>query len=100
MTQKWIQKVEERQEHLNCTHDMTNMYLTYSDEEATVDFVNDHEELYHRTNEHYKDKARKDCLFERGSPTVASCLSKCGRPGLNRKGRVKASSRDPSLDSR
>ena len=30
-----------------------------------MDFVKDHEELYNKTNEHFKDKARKDCLWER-----------------------------------
>ena len=44
---------------------MTNIYLTDSDEEAVVDFVKDHEELHHKTNEHFKDKSRKDCLWER-----------------------------------
>ena len=41
---------------------MTNIYLTDSDEKATVDFVKDHEELYDKTNEHFKDKAKKECL--------------------------------------
>ena len=40
---------------------ITNTYLTDSDEEAIVD----HEELYNNTNEHFKDKARKECLWER-----------------------------------
>ena len=31
---------------------MTNIYLTDSDEEAIVDFVKDHEELYDKTNGH------------------------------------------------
>ena len=44
---------------------MTNIYLTDSDEEVIVDFVKDHEELYDKTNEHFKDKARKECLWER-----------------------------------
>ena len=39
---------------------MTNIYLTDSDEEAIVDLVKDHEELYDKTNEHFKDKARKE----------------------------------------
>ena len=37
---------------------VTNTYL----EEATVDFVKDPEELYDNTNDHVKDKARKECL--------------------------------------
>ena len=30
-----------------------------------MDFVKDHEELYDKTNTHFKDKAREDCLRER-----------------------------------
>ena len=30
-----------------------------------MDFVKDHEELYDKTNEHFKDKAREECLWER-----------------------------------
>ena len=44
---------------------MTDIYLTDSDEEAIVDFAKDHEELYNKTNEHFKDKARNECLWER-----------------------------------
>ena len=43
---------------------MTNIYLTDSDKEAIVDFVKDHKELYDKTNEHFKDKGRKECLRE------------------------------------
>ena len=43
---------------------MSNIYLTDSDEEAIVDFVKDHEELYDKINELFKDKARKECLWE------------------------------------
>ena len=38
---------------------MMKIYLTDSDQEAIVDFVKD------KTNEHLKDKARKDCLWDR-----------------------------------
>ena len=41
---------------------MTNIKLTDSDEEAIVDFAKDHEELYDKSNQHFKDKARVDCL--------------------------------------
>ena len=44
---------------------MTNIHLTVSDEEAIVDFVKDHDELYYKTNKHFKDKARKECHWER-----------------------------------
>ena len=42
---------------------MTNIYLTDSNE-VFVDFVKEHKELYNKTNEHFKDKARKECLWE------------------------------------
>ena len=43
---------------------MTNIYLTDLDKEAIVDFVKDHEELYDKTDEYFKDKARKKCLWK------------------------------------
>ena len=43
---------------------MTNIYLTDLDEETIVDFEMDHEEFYGKTNEHFKDKARKECLWK------------------------------------
>ena len=43
---------------------MTYIYLTNTDE-AIVDFMKDHAELYDKTNEHFQDKARKECLWER-----------------------------------
>ena len=55
------QRLEERREHHS--HNtrgghMTNIYQTDSDEEAIVDFVKDHGELYN-ISEDFKDKARK-----------------------------------------
>ena len=52
---------------------MTNRqtYLTDLDKEGIVDFVKDLQDFYDKTNEHFKDKARKDCLQER----VASCCN-------------------------
>ena len=44
---------------------MTNIHLTDLDEEAIVDIVKAHEELYDKTNEHFKDKVRKECLWVR-----------------------------------
>ena len=44
---------------------MTNIYLTDLDEQAIVDYVKDHEKLYDKTNEYFKDKTRKECLWER-----------------------------------
>ena len=43
---------------------MTNIYLTDSDEEAIVDFEQGYKELYDKINEHFKDKTRKECLWE------------------------------------
>ena len=51
---------------------MTNIYLTDSEEEEIVDFVKDHKELYNKTNEHFKDKAMKECHWER-TFTVKVC---------------------------
>ena len=42
---------------------MTYIYLT--DEEVIADFVKDDEELYNKTNKHFQEKAREDCLWER-----------------------------------
>ena len=47
------------------TGHMTNIYLRDSDEETIVDFVKDNNNLYEKTNEHFKDKARKECLWEK-----------------------------------
>ena len=40
---------------------MTNIFVADFDEEAIVDFVNDQEELYDKTNELFKNK---DSLWE------------------------------------
>ena len=44
---------------------MPNICLTDLEEEAIVNFVKDHKELYDKTNEHFKDRTRKACLWER-----------------------------------
>ena len=44
---------------------MMNTYLTDSDEDVIVNFVKDHKAFYDEANEHFKDKARKECLLER-----------------------------------
>ena len=44
---------------------MTNIYLTECNDEAIEDFVKDHKKLYDKTKEHFKDKARYECLWER-----------------------------------
>ena len=75
---------------------MTNIYLTESDEEALLDFVRDHEELYDKTNEHFKDKARKEFLRE--TFTYSQKLSlKFARLGSKPKGLTTANSPSPSL---
>ena len=66
---------------------MRNIYLTDSDEKAVVDLIKDHEQLYHKTHEKFKDKAKKDCLWERfvSSHELSMC-ARCARLGLNSKG--------------
>ena len=41
---------------------ITNIYLMDLDKEANIDFVKDHKDLYGKTNEHFKDKARNEYL--------------------------------------
>ena len=41
---------------------MTTTCLTTSDEEAIVDFVKDHQELYDKTTELFKDKEKSVSL--------------------------------------
>ena len=68
---------------------MTNVYLMH--EEAIVDFVKDLEELYDRTNEHFKNKARKECLWEQLANSHKLSVKGCARLGLTRKGHIMAS---------
>ena len=42
-----------------------------------MDFIKDHEELYDKTNKCFKDKARKECLWE--SFPNSHCASKFAR---------------------
>ena len=56
---------------------MANNYLKDSHEEAIVDFINDQEELYDKTNEHFKDKARKECLWERFASSCKLSVKVC-----------------------
>ena len=56
---------------------MTNIYTTDSDEEAIVHFVKDHEELYDKTNGHFKDNARKQCFWERFASTDKLSVKVC-----------------------
>ena len=70
---------------------ITNIYLTDSDEEAIVDFVKDHKELNNKTSEHFKDKERKECLWERFTNSHKLPI-KVEKPGLSLKGHGTASS--------
>ena len=66
MRQEWRKPIRKRRElqwHYKKGY-MTNIYLTDSDEEAIVDLVKDHKELYDKTSEHFKDKTRKEFLLE------------------------------------
>ena len=54
-----------------------NIYLTDLSKEAIVDFVKDYEELYNNTNEHFNDKTRKDCLWERFASSHNPSLKVC-----------------------
>ena len=42
-----------------------------------MDFVKDHEELYDKTNEYFKDKARKECLWERFANSCKVSVKVC-----------------------
>ena len=43
---------------------MKSIFLSDSDEEAIVEFVKQHEELYDKTNDSFKDKQKKERLWE------------------------------------
>ena len=47
---------------------MKSIFLSDSDEEAIVEFVKQHEELYDKTNDSFKDKQRKERLWEQIHP--------------------------------
>ena len=61
---KWIERMEleagrfQSQSRQKKMHIMI-IYLTDSDEEAIVDFVEDQEELYNKTNEHFREMPRR-----------------------------------------
>ena len=56
---------------------MINIYLTDSNEEAIVDFVKDHKVLYDKSNEHFKDKAREECLWEQFANSCRLSIKVC-----------------------
>ena len=43
---------------------MKSIFLSDSDEEAILEFVKQHEELYDMTNDKFKDKQKKERLWE------------------------------------
>ena len=46
-----------------------SIFLSDSDEEAIVEFVKQHEELYDKTNDSFKDKQKKERLLEQLAAT-------------------------------
>ena len=48
---------------------MNSIFLSYSDKEAIVEFVKQHEELYDKTNDSFKDKQKKEGLWEQLAAT-------------------------------
>ena len=43
---------------------MKSIFLSDSDSEATVEFVKQHEELYDKINDSFKDKQKKERLWD------------------------------------
>ena len=48
---------------------MKSIFLSDSDEEAIVEFDKQHEELYDKTNDSFKDKQKKEGLWEQLAAT-------------------------------
>ena len=48
---------------------MKSIFLSDSEEEAIMEFVKQHEELYDKTNDSFKDKQKKERLWESLSAT-------------------------------
>ena len=48
---------------------MKSIFLSDSDEEAIVEFVKQHEELYDKTNDSFNDKQKKERLWEQLAAT-------------------------------
>ena len=43
---------------------MKSIFLSDSDEEVIVEFIKQHQELYDKTNDNFKDKQKKEKLWE------------------------------------
>ena len=56
---------------------MMNIYLTDSDEGDIVDFVKDYEELYDKSNDMFKSKTSKDCLWKRFASSCNHSVKVC-----------------------
>ena len=65
-----VQSIQSRQKK----GQMKSIFLSDSDEEAIVKFVKQHEELYDKTNDSFKDKQKKERLWEQLSETCPSRL--------------------------
>ena len=61
---------------------MKSIFLNDSDEEAVVEFVKQHEELYDKTNDSFKVKQKKERLWEQLD--MASSLRRCHDKQLRR----------------
>ena len=48
---------------------MKSIFLSDADEEAIVEFDKQHEELYDKTNDSFKDKRKKERLWEQLATT-------------------------------
>ena len=53
---------------------MKSIFLSDSDEEAIVEFVKQHRELYDKTNDSFKDKQKKEQFWEQLAETCPSRL--------------------------
>ena len=62
---------------------MKSIFLSDSDEEAIVEFVKQHEEIYDKTNDSFKDKHKKERLWE-SIPDMASSLRRSQDKQLRR----------------
>ena len=56
---------------------MKSIFLSDSDEEAIVEFVKQHKELYDKTNDSFKDKQKKEKLWEQLSATRNLLVQDC-----------------------
>ena len=48
---------------------MKSIFLSDSDKEAIVEFVKQHEELYDKTNDSFKDQQKKERLWDQQAAT-------------------------------